>query len=193
MALTVDGAPALEAGGLVGLVVAVLVGAVVDPVGLDIDVEDAGREEAGAVAGLPKTDLGGLETAVLPVLATAEVLAGGTVEVAGRLARPVVLGLAPLTGTAGAFLGALVDNGPLLPLVAGAGAEATRAFPTGFLSATLVWVRAGNAAVPVGLLGTAPDVDVTPAVTVVVFFSRSAATVLDAWVPLTPRAVPGRL
>jgi len=99
--------------------------------------------------------------------------------------------LAPLTGPAGALLGALVDNGPLLPFVAGA--EATRAFPTGFLSATFVWVRTENAAAPVVLLGTAPDVDVTGGSVVVVFFSRSAAVVLDGWVPFTPWAVPGRL
>lgn len=54
VAVTVEGATALDAGSLVGLVLAVLVGVVV---GLDVEVEDAGREEEGPVVGLPKPGL----------------------------------------------------------------------------------------------------------------------------------------
>ena len=104
----------------------------------------------------------------------------------------MVLGLAPLTGPASALLGTLLDSGTLLQFVGVAVATGTLAFPTGFLSAIFVWVWTEDGTV--GLLVPAPDTNVV-LVVIVVFFSRPAAAVLDAWVPFTLRfgAVPGCL
>ena len=94
-----------------------------------------------------------------------------------RNPSPVVLGLAPLTGPAGALLGILLDSDPSPPLATLAGAEVTLVLPAGFLSPTPVWVRTEDAAKAAGFLGSGP-------------------VVLDAaWDPFTPRlgTVPGRL